>query len=208
MVCGLLVGCGDDGDDGADVSKEGDAAKGAPAVDDGSTDRGRWPAADLRRLDPSHEPTPFSAKQIEMACGPKSRRVFRFEAKGQEDSYRCWTFADQTPTGATFHNTDCDATGKETGERRSNAVTWKQLQAHASWPAENVTTSETQLKTPAGTFDCMHYVVKAQQRLGLAEDRYWFAWDLPGPPVRVEKYLDGTLRVTMTLIAVEGVGAK
>lgn len=212
MVCGLLVGCGDDDGEGAKVSEQpkGDAKDASPTAEqhDGSTDRNRWPGLELRRLDPAHEPTPFSAKQIALACGPKSKRVFRHDIKGRDATYNCWTFTDNTAEGATFHATECDETGKETGERRSQQATWKELQSHASFPAEQVTTSEAKLKTPAGTFDCMHYVVKRGARKGEAEDRYWFAWDLPGPPIRLERYVNGTLMVTMTLIAVSGVGEE
>ena len=215
LVCALFMGCGDDGSGGGGVPGGSARTGGANApggAGDGQeysgTDRDRWPSAELRRLQPGHEPTPFSAKQIARACGPKSMRVLRMEMVGGDPSWHCWSFTDQTSEGATFHDAACDAAGKEVGEISSKAVTWKGLQGHASWPANTVTTSEAQVTVPAGTFDCMHYVVKRTARQGEAEDRYWFAWELPGPPVRLERFVGGELKFTMTLVKVAGVGDR
>lgn len=215
LVCSLLIGCGDDGSAASGVSQKpapkrgtGTAEAGDPEGHGGSTDRDRWPSAALRRLEPGHEPTPYSALQIAMASGPETKRVMAFQQAGRDPIYKCWTYTDPTPSGATWHDAVCDSEGKEIGAKTSKPITWVGQQRHASWPAEMVTTSEAQQTTPAGTFDCMHYVVKRTARQGAAEDRYWYAWALPGPPVRLERYVNGTLEFSMTLVKVEGVGAK
>lgn len=199
-LCVALTACGDE--KGGGTSAGGGAAQ-APAEYDG-TDRDRWPAADVRRLKPGFEPTPYSAAQLRRALGGDTRRVMRFEPTGQDAWHRCWTWTEPDAEGATHRDAACDATGKEDGDLKSRRVLWRDLQAHASWPADTVVTSEQTLKTPAGTFDCMHYVVTREGTKVPAEDRYWFAWDLPGPPVKLERYVDGTLRFTMTLVKAGG----
>lgn len=226
-ACVLLAACGEDAannttdttaDNTAGRGSGGRAASGgavdvtdtpgaAADVKDGFETPGDWPPAATRRMREDHEPTPFSADQIAAACGPESKRVLRFEQPGRDTYYRLWTFSDHTAAGVTWHDAECDENGVENGTKQSNEVTWKELQSHASWPAENVTTSTGTLKTPAGTYECMHYVVKREGRAGAGEDKVWFAWDLPGPPVRIERYVRGTPMVTVTLVKVEGVKA-
>lgn len=202
----LLVACGDDAPSGGSA-KDGNAAgrTKAAADDSGLATPEGWPPVSERQLDPSHEPTPFSAAQIAAACGPDTKRVLRFEVKGQDTHYKLWTFSDQTADGAVWHDSECDEHGVENGERKSNAVTWRALQSHASWPAADVTAGEARLKTPAGDFQCMTFSVRRTGGQGTGEDRFWFAWDLPGPPLRLERYVKGNLMVTITLVKVEGV---
>jgi hypothetical protein len=204
----FLTGCGDD-----DASTPSDANVGSKAGDTAPVSGGLkspsgWPSAAERRLAPDREPSPFSAQQIARACGPQSKRVFRFVMGGAEPSYKLWTFIEQTEAGCTFLQTDCDEHGLETGEPSPTNVTWQQLQSHASWPATDVTASEAKMKVPAGTYECMHYVIKRKNAQGVGEDKFWFAWDLPGPPVRMERSAGGQVKVTMTLMKVEGVAAN
>lgn len=199
-----LAACGDEADGDGGTAAKGRTAQ-APGAYDG-TDRDRWPPAEIRRLKPGFEPTPYSAAQLRRALGGETTRVMRFESQGKDAWHRCWTWTEPDADGATHRDAACDATGKENGDLKNRRVLWRDLQAHASWPADIVVTSEQTLKTPAGTFDCMHYVVTREDTKLPAEDRYWFAWDLPGPPVKLERYVKGTLAFTMTLVKAGGSG--
>ena len=208
----LLTACGDDTPSGGDADLDGgdgtsEESTTSPAADAFKTPDD-WPPASERRLREDHEPTPFSAGQIARACGPESKRVMRFEPQGRDTYFRVWTFSDQTDEGATWHDAESDEAGVENGTKKSNQVTWKELQSHASWPTQNVTGSNAKLKTPAGTYDCMHYVVTQDGAAGPAEYHYWFAYDLPGPPIRLEQYVRGTLKVTITTIKAEGIQGR
>lgn len=210
MISGLVAtGCGDDSSGGSDSADSKKADTGStdagPAPSKGVPSPDGWPSADERRMAPDQEPSPFSAKQIAAGCGPDSKRVFRFEIPGQETKFKLWTFHDQTAEGCTFRQSDSDAKGVATGEPSESKATWKKLQSHASWAAAETTATEARMKVPAGSYECMHYVVKRTGAQGSGEDKSWFAWDLPGPPVRMERYVNGRLVFTMTLMKVQGV---
>ncbi|MDA1194950.1 MAG: hypothetical protein O2894_07165 [Planctomycetota bacterium] len=207
-----LVGCGDDEstlppdvESGATAGGSGGAAKKNAATLRAPEG---WPSADARRLAPDREPSPFGPQQIAAGCGPDSRRIYRFQEPRGEPTYQAWTFTGHTAEGCTWHSTECDAQGQATGETKSQPVTWVELQSHASWPAQDVTASEAKMTTPAGPYSCMHYVVKRAGTAGHGEDRFWFAYDLPGPPLMLERYVSGTLTFTLTLMDVRGVPAR
>jgi hypothetical protein len=199
-AAGLLLGCGDKG-----------APKGAaPDAGDGPTAvhlPTGWPSAEERRMTPNDMPTPFSADQIRKGCPPESRRVYRMEPKGRPLDYILYTFKEPTSEGCLAEQTPCDAQGKVKGEMRKHFVRWDDLQRLTSFPADATTADEADLKTPAGTFRCMHYVVVRKGKKGAGVDKYWFAWNLPGPWVRLEQYVNGERKFTMTLVKVEGVPA-
>ncbi len=210
----LLAGCGDD-ESGAKGATDGGTTAdgtGTPSAKGSlpSTIKAPngWPSAEERRFAPDREPSPFSAQQIAAGCGPESKRIYRFVMSKQEVSYKRWTFRDQTAEGCTFVQADCDKDGVVTDEPKASKTTWKQLQSHAAWPAAQTSASEARLEVPAGAYECMHYEVSRKGPQGIGEDKYWFAWDLPGPPIRMERRVGGELMVTMTLMQVEGVAAK
>ncbi len=219
-LCLLLSACGDDekatGAGGAKgVTGGGSAApaKGATyaaAVEAGPPVPSGWPEAAERMLasEAGNAPTPFTAAQIRAGCGPQSRRIMRMTQPGQQPTHSLWTFTDQTDTGVTAHQAVCDEKGTETGDKNSTAATWADLQRHASFLAKNVKASTETLEAPLGTFECMQYVhTRPETRTGPAEDRYWFAYDLPGPPLRMERYAGGKLVFVMEMISAEGVRA-
>ena len=198
----LLAGCGPEG-----PAKEGTGSTSTSTATElrGPAD---WPSAEERRLDPNHVPTPYSVDQLRLACGPESKRVYRTETKEGVVEHVLYTYRDLTSKGCVAEQTPCNAEGQTTGEPRAALATWLDLQRYMSFPAEITTLSEEDIKVPAGSYGCMHYVVSRRSQRGTGLDKYWFAWDLPGPPVRLERYVTDKLEFTLTLVKVEGVRTK
>ena len=74
--------------------------------------------------------------------------------------------------------------------------TWAELHAHGAFPAAATTVEDgVALTVPAGDFTTRLYVVTD----GASTRRFWFAVDLPGPPVQFTTEQGGVevLRVQM-----------
>jgi hypothetical protein len=76
-------------------------------------------------------------------------------------------------------------------------VTWRELQAHASFPADHTTIVAETIETGIGPLDCLRYTV----REGTTEEVFWFAKDLPGMPIRYATREDGQVVTTVTVVA-------
>lgn len=148
------------------------------------------------------EKTPYTAEQIraatrpgrtytwavQLADGPAVRRVIRFTAVDEER--------------ATFVAETADADGKNPKADPPEQATWEELRQHAEFPRMFVTVSEEKVEVPAGTFDCLVYTVKAATRDGAEEKlTFWFATELPGPPVKLVVTRDGKLARSQVLSA-------
>ena len=146
------------------------------------------------------EKTPFTAAQIqaatrpgrtytwavERADGPPLRRVIRFTAVDAER--------------ATFVAETADADGKNTKADAPEQATWEELRQHAEFPRLFVKVTEERLTVPAGSYDCLVYTVTATTREGTSEVlTFWFARELPGPPVKLTVMKDGKLARSQVL---------
>ena len=152
---------------------------------------------DSHRLQPNHLPTPFSAAQIRAGC-PAGRTIrIREESPGATPSFRRIRFTQVDDETAVQEFQATDEAGRPIGEATSRRSTWLDLQRHASQPADITTVDEVVLALAFGEFDCWRYVVRAPS----AELRFWFAQQLPGMPVQVEEWIDGSLAGRSVMIA-------
>ena len=156
---------------------------------------------DERRLKPDHARTPFTAAQIREACPEGRTSTYRLEVPKQD------------PVLQPFRFVDCDEKGcklevavRKAGEpppRSRPAVskkTWKELQAHASFPEKETEITEETITVPAGKFVCLLYTVTKKTGSAETVSRYYFAKKLPGPPVRLLRTVDGKSAFTLTLV--------
>ena len=132
-------------------------------------------------------PTMFTAEQIRAGC-PQGRVIeLRIEADGKPTTIEHWEFTVVTPEAATIHSVTTDEAGTVL-EDATGTSKWTELQEHARFPANATTITENvSVTVPAGTFTTRLYT-------GLTEDtlsRFWFAADLPGPPVQFSVEKDG-----------------
>ena len=160
--------------------------------------KGDWPSEEERTLEEGKAPTPYTEAQIRKACPSGRVSVFEIEAAGGYVVRKRYRFLDADEQGVTI-----EVTVEDTGEQpvRKSRATWRELRAHASFPAESTEISERSVTTPAGTFDCLHYVVKTEEAGKSVVKTFDFARELPGMPIRMVAEFDGKQVQAMTLVS-------
>lgn len=151
--------------------------------------------SDPHILGPGLLPTPFTADEIRSGC-PDGRLIrLRIEADGQLVAFRTNRFSAGDAEGATLESQRFAPDGTGIGPREADRVTWRQLQAHASFPADSTTRIGETIETPLGTKECLRYT----RVNGDEVSTFWFATSAPGMPIRFESEKGGrvTSRVTM-----------
>ena len=128
------------------------------------------------------------------AAAPATHRpppVAAEENAGKDTTVSDWVVTGWTGTHATIAFTtyaeDRTTVLEPTAERTS---AWAELRDHARFEVDRAERSQGQLLHPLGTLEVWLYVVQGEQQ-GLLE-RYWFAKELPGPPVRFTVEAGGT----------------
>ncbi len=156
------------------------------------------PAAN--RMKPDHAPTPFSAAEIRDANKPGTRIKFRIEVPGKPLTYMHFFFieGDEKNSRLTSFNTDKD--GKLMGKKETAVSTWKELQAHASFPEAETKITGKAFKGPMGVLECYFYTVTTEKEGKKTVKRLWFAKSLPGPPVYFEQSVDGEVIFHMVML--------
>lgn len=150
-------------------------------------------------LGPGLLPTPFTADEIrDAASGGKTIRILVEEPDGTT-VHRVNRFRDLDAEGATLERWTSGPTGIVQGEIASSRVTWRELQGHATFRAEQTTLSSETLELPIGSVDCLRYEVR--DSADAEPDVFWFATAHPGMPVRFESPTDaGVQRTTVVRI--------
>jgi hypothetical protein len=141
-------------------------------------------------IQPGHAPTPFTADEIRRAS-PAGRTVTaRTEAAGEPDRVDVTVFVETDEQGALLESN---------GQR--HRVTWRELQNHASFPAEVTTIHEDVVDGPLGRMECLGYRVVADDTVST----FWFDKDRPGMPVLFTTEVEGAL-VSTTMVIADFVG--
>jgi hypothetical protein len=143
-----------------------------------------------------HAPTPFSAEEIRNGCPDGRVSIFRIEESGRDPMLQTFRFRDGDARGTNLEVSTTDLEGNELRSVMGRRYTWKELQSHASYPAEGATITAETVTTPAGTFDCWLYTVK----IGPTTGKFWFAKKLPGPPILMTQETGGEERMRMILV--------
>jgi len=178
-----------------------------------------WPSAAERTLRPGDAPTPFTADQIRAHC-PSDLRILQLaETPGQEPKRTLTTFEDSTDDATTVSHAELGSRRGGMQPSLSERQSWTALQAQTSSAAAETEITEETITTQLGTFKCMLYVVtrtvakeRADTRMledpqgrdgpqdEIIEDRMWYAYDLPGPPVRWVRSADGDVLFALNQI--------
>jgi hypothetical protein len=112
----------------------------------------------------------------------------RTEAVGEPDRVDLTIFAEVDEQGTLMESNG-----------RRHRVTWRDLQAHASFPAAVTSISEEIIEIPLGTMECLAYRVES----GDTVSTFWFAKHRPGMPILFTTVHDGDLVSTTFVIADE-----
>ena len=155
---------------------------------------------DAHVIGPGLLATPFTADQIREATGDgKTIRLLIEQPQGSRN-IRVNRFRETDADGATLDRWSSGPDGVVQGEISSARVSWRDLQAHAAFPAECTVLSSESLSLPIGRVDCLRYDVR--ESLESAPATFWFSVKHPGMPVQYEAPAEGGLRRT-TIVAIE-----
>ena len=148
---------------------------------------------------PGHAPTPFLAEEIRMGS-PVGRTIrLLVEVEGSEPFVRVQRYVWTNERSATTERWRETVEGAPIGRLEDRDTSWRELQAHASFPADKTTIEPDTIETPLGLVDCLRYTV----REGETVKRLWFARHLPGTPVKVVVKEGGRVVSTVTMTANE-----
>jgi hypothetical protein len=147
-------------------------------------------------LAPGRAPTPFTADEIRGGC-PAGRTIrLRVDVVGETPFHRVSRFVECDEAGATMERSRLSLDGSPLAEPEVDRVTWRDLQAHASFAAADTTIESERIETAIGELDCLRYTV----RDGATEEVFWFAKDLPGMPIQCLTWTDGQVVTTVSVV--------
>lgn len=156
----------------------------------------RQEPGDPHVLAPGQAPTPFTADEIRAGC-PDGRTIrLQVDLAGEPPLLRMSRFYDGDESGTTLERSALSADGSPLGEPEPGRVTWRELQEHASFPADATSVAPERIETAIGELDCLRYTVLD----GSTEQVLWFADDLPGMPVRYLTRVDGQVVATASVV--------
>ncbi len=167
-------------------------------------------AADLppesNRMRPDHLPTPFSAEELKAWNVPGYQTTYLVEAEGREPLTVLTQWLPSEGGKGVFVSQEMSSRGELLGKPQKASADWKELQSHASFPVSATQVSTVEIEVPAGKFTCWRYDVERPVPSGEGEPKtlvmsFWFARDLPGPPVLMQHRLEGRVTMTMTLLS-------
>jgi len=144
-----------------------------------------------------HAPTPFTADDIRRGCPPGRTTRLLVETTGEPAYIRQARFIECYDEGALQALTRTTREGRMLGTVETVRSTWRELQAHASFPSDTTDIEPDTIETPLGTLDCLRYTIDD----GSSLSTFWFANDLPGMPVRFTRRQRDRIISTTTMIS-------
>jgi hypothetical protein len=148
------------------------------------------------RLRPDHHPTPFSAAQIRDAFVPGRIVRSRIVMRGAEPVVRVRRHVRADADAGVYAFWTEGPDGQPIDEPEEAPSNWLELQGHASMPIETTTIEPVTIEIPMGTYEGLLYT----RVDGDTIDRFWFATERPGAPVRMEETVGGELVYSSTAI--------
>ncbi len=147
-------------------------------------------------MQPGMAPTPYTADQIREANPPGSWKLYQIVADGRRLQQRFEFVENANPDLAALAVTMTDDSGVKIDANRPAPATWTSLQSHGSYEAHKTLLGRDRISIEAGEFDCWTYAVDGREG---DLSFFWFATNMPGPPVLMEKRVDGKATLRMEL---------
>jgi len=156
-------------------------------------------AAGPHQFRPGDRPTPFSADEIHQGC-PPGRTIRRLMVRAGEEPF---VYVTRFLTGDDEGGEQESWTETRDGMRLSQPATsrssWRELQGHASMPADRTEVVEETIDLPAGRFDCLRYTRTDEDGVSV----FWFAKVAPGMPLQFEQRVGGNTVFSSTTLSDE-----
>lgn len=141
-------------------------------------------------------PTPFTADEIRAALRDGAVIRVRIEAPDGTASERISRYSEGRDEDVLLESHPVGAPETATGGR----VSWRELQAHAAFPADRTAVADDTIEHPLGRLECLRYTVSDDDGGAV----FWFALAHPGMPVRYETTdASGTTRITVQEITTD-----
>jgi hypothetical protein len=140
---------------------------------------------------------PFSVEQLQEGCRPGRSSTYHMEIANRSPYFEVTRYVKANEAEVHIESQRLSASGAPRGNQVKAHSTWKAMSERGWYPDEWTVITDERVETPAGAFDCRVYEVTSH---GETVDRYYFARDLPGPPVLHTRHVDGALQLTMTLV--------
>ncbi|MCB1044790.1 MAG: hypothetical protein KDC35_17740 [Acidobacteria bacterium] len=147
-----------------------------------------------------HAPTPYSADEIREGCPDGRTTKTRLWSAESGTTVMTTRFHSGTPEQATFEVISANEQGDRIGQPQEGKAAWSELQRHASFPREHTTIEEVTLDADLGPKACWKYTVTQPDSAQAIVTEYWFAKDLPGPPILMVQRVNNRKTMTMTMI--------
>jgi len=147
-------------------------------------------------LESGRAPTPFTADEIRAGC-PAGRTIrMRVDTEGETPFLRVRRFVSCHEAGAVLEQSRQSLDGVALSVPEAGRVTWRDLQAHPSFPVDATTIEDETISTAIGELGCLRYTV----RDGATEEVFWFAKDLPGMPIQHVTRVGGDVVATVSVV--------
>lgn len=155
------------------------------------------PSGDPHIVTAGHAPTPFTADEIRDGC-PAGREVrVLVEEEDAAPYIQVTRFLGGDAALSQSEAVRCDETGKPLRDPVRREATWRDLQAHASFPEAATAIGREVMQTEVGEHNCLRYSVTSGEEATV----FWFAVDLPGMPVRAVTRRNGRQVGAMTMVS-------
>lgn len=159
-----------------------------------------WPSDAERTLQPDHAPTAYTAAQIRTGCAAGRTIAFREVAGADAPSFRWFKFTGGDADEASFAVGHSAAATEEPAKWTPLKAPWAGLQSHGSFPKAQTQVTFERVATSIGTHDCVLYTITNDKGASPKVTRFWFAFDLPGPPVRQTVTEDGKIVMSTEIV--------
>lgn len=146
-----------------------------------------------------HAPTPFTADQIRRASPAGHTTKVLVETRDNAPVIRTTTFVSVEDEQAEIEFVEASAGDPSVHLTGGATVRWEDLQAHASFPLDDVEVADETIELPWGRLECLRYTVTHDGSTTI----HWFAKAHPGMPVRSNVWERAELVYTATVLSIE-----
>lgn len=144
-------------------------------------------------------PLPYTDRQVRETCRPGHTVVYRVERDGEPPTIITLRVLSVTDEAVDVETRSATAVGRPLGPPHLKHSRWDESTERGVFPRDATSIEMAKVTTPAGTYDSLVYTVRRQE--GLVE-RFYFAKDLPGPPLIYATEKDGVRTRTSTVVSV------
>lgn len=154
---------------------------------------------DPHQFRPGDRPTPFSAEEIREGCPPGRTIRTLIVRAGEEPYVRVTRFSTGDEDGADQDSWNETPDGIRLTDIETGHSIWRELQGHASMPADRTNVTVEEIEIPAGRYACLRYTRTDED--GVRD--FWFAKSAPGMPLKFEQRVDGVTVFSSTTLSDE-----